>query len=76
MKRICNLDGQITSGRCFAIYCTVIDRFESVNDSWTWETADELAESFDGEIAAAFDLRDYWTEFKERCVGLARGSGY
>lgn len=43
MKRLISMDGQVTEGeRRFAIWCTVVDRFEEVNGQQTWDSAEEL----------------------------------
>lgn len=89
MIRVCRLEGQIfldPAHRQFALYDTVVDRFVTVYDSQTWESADKLQEDFDCEIDDVRRNVDPSPELKakvarvvakrDRCIGLARGSGY
>lgn len=91
MKCIIKLDGQIAEGdRCFAVYCTVRDRFDSYGGSQTWDTADELDADFErdaNESAAALRVLDLSDgaglrhleerrDLRVRVVALARSAGY
>ncbi len=85
MKRIIKMDNQVTEGeKMFAIWDTVRDKFDEIGSEQSWESADELADAFDYEIhkytrvgvnTDARVIRDL-AALKNRCVGLARGSGY
>jgi hypothetical protein len=75
--------------KMFAVWCTVSNFFHQVDGEWAWESADDLERCFNNEleelrlsalakpalkepelqIQAKMALRD-------RCVALARGSGY
>lgn len=84
MKRIVKCDEQIllTPGnRMFAIYDTIPDRFQTVLNSQTWESAEALAADYEFEILRATQggdkkLADALCAERDRCVGLAKGSGY
>jgi hypothetical protein len=88
MKRIVKLDGQGLTGdeedlsdKCFAIYDTVRDSFDTVAGDQVFDTAKELEQCFDIESGLAAHrgedrLVEHLTELKKRCVGLARSAGY
>lgn len=80
MIRVIRTDDQIIDGeRGFALYNTVTDLFVIVSDTQVWSSADDLAQDFDDEISYRGRMGyepGHLPEFKERCVGLARGNGY
>lgn len=91
MRRIIRLDGQIAeSDRCFAVWDTVRDRFDTFNDSQAWDSADELeadlaehlksAREAVANIAVGTDTADRYLADTEatgrRVLSLARSAGY
>lgn len=67
------MDGQVTEGdRMFAIWCTVVDRFETVNGQQAWESAEELdADLTEHERVTGEDM-----EWRQRLMRLAGAAGY
>lgn len=68
--------------KMFAVWCTVSDCFHVVDGEWSWTTAQQLQDDFDREVRALVQKGARPSQIadlqalRDRCVGLAKGSGY
>lgn len=82
MKRIINMGPDVYPGldpapKMFAVWCTVNDRFEELDGTQDWESADELESDFNRELEKlSGEAAERLIARRDRCVSLARGSGY
>lgn len=78
MKRIINMDNQVTAGvRQFAIFCVLKERFEEWNGQQTWFASQELEQDIDAEMARCSDMvKRVLTEAKFILVSEAKNAGY